>query len=768
MESDETPAPPTKKKKEKEIKAVPPFLETLQRIYPEECLTKSGTLPRKFKGDYCCQLFSKVRLGMKESQLLRTRTVTTGFASVVRKDKRGDFQDYVDAVVDHLSRVRVLASLFANFVFLSRLNDPDPALQEPDEIFYRACLSACCDGPQGGEMNAEFDRFSSLTGLVRLHTPIKPGKRTKIATSQQITYLAGAMATSTQTRVKVHAEKRRISITRWFLLSVIKHTGGLEYKKYATKIYALAKFIITGFDGTPASISKVTEGVSNIDPTTSDQDMGDVLGFANTELAFSVTVDDTSSCAPTIRHLHRMFDTYARESRGTYNDVVKRGSTQFPGKDKASKKAFGEFIRKELIVMNKGVTCAPPRDTAPLPLCSTRAVFVRIDHRTLKSWGFNTTNDPWWYSGVLSPFSRMANVKCLRNAECTGYASTEEGFLSCLLGDGPAKCPWMIGSSFLTDGLQVKLLLTTLASTRGSFPGSTALDEAGYNMLPRANVPIQELLSRRRGVYNISTVIPSPELPKTCIMSADPGQAKVINVTSALSETWARRDPLPMFSMSSFVSGEDYRRDTGASRSDNYETVRRSSGPYGASISRLGHFNKRTSCIQTFLEYCRSWFRNGPALLNETLNKTRKLFRFSRFRATQKTLAKIADTYMGKATRTSAEKPRVMLFGKASFQAQKGRASAPRKAMIRAMAARGIVLMVNEYNTSKKCPGCFEDTYEDRERRIRSCKNFKIGSPEESCRLHPLTAEYEMDRDDVGSINIGMRGVGLLLGQEWF
>jgi hypothetical protein len=70
-----------------------------------------------------------------------------------------------------------------------------------------------------------------------------------------------------------------------------------------------------------------------------------------------------------------------------------------------------------------------------------------------------------------------------------------------------------------------------------------------------------------------------------------------------------------------------------------------------------------------------------------------------------------------------------MLFGKASFRAQKGRASAPRKAMIRELASRGVVLMVDENNTSKKCPGCKEDTVEDKERRIRSCKNFKVGSP---------------------------------------
>lgn len=55
-----------------------------------------------------------------------------------------------------------------------------------------------------------------------------------------------------------------------------------------------------------------------------------------------------------------------------------------------------------------------------------------------------------------------------------------------------------------------------------------------------------------------------------------------------------------------------------------------------------------------------------------------------------------------------------MLFGKATFRAQKGRTSAPRRAIIREMNNRGVVLMVGEHNTSKKCPGCFEDTVDDK------------------------------------------------------
>jgi len=111
---------------------------------------------------------------------------------------------------------------------------------------------------------------------------------------------------------------------------------------------------------------------------------------------------------------------------------------------------------------------------------------------------------------------------------------------------------------------------------------------------------------------------------------------------------------------------------------------------------------------------------------------------------------------------------KVMLFGRASFKPQKGRASAPRKSMVREMASRGVVLMVNEYNTSKKCPGCKVNLVEDKERRVRSCTNFKVGSPENSCKLNSVETKYDMDRDNVGSINIGMRGVGLLLGQDWF
>jgi len=100
-----------KRKKHKKIPArapptnIPGFLRTVGTLYPKEYLTASGNVPRKYKGSYCCQLFSRVRLGDQVSQQLRTRTVSVGFRAATTDDKRDTFQSKIDEAVDHLSRV---------------------------------------------------------------------------------------------------------------------------------------------------------------------------------------------------------------------------------------------------------------------------------------------------------------------------------------------------------------------------------------------------------------------------------------------------------------------------------------------------------------------------------------------------------------------------------------------------------------------------------------------------------------------------------------
>lgn len=281
------------------------------------------------------------------SQQLRTRTVNVGLLAATIEEKRDTFQSKIDEAVDYLSRERVLASLFANFVFMERLRDGS-ALPEPDRAFFKSCLSSCIKSKGGGSLNADFDRFSELTGVPRLVPP------NKLNFDQQREHEANCMATPTSTRATHHTEKRRISITRW-LLRVRISRGDLVYKKYSTKLYNLAKKIITESDGAPEHTQKLEEIARAMDP---DADIESIIEFAWKEKEFSDSVREDGKCASTITHLNWTFSTYVVDSRRMYEEVVSRAHSFAPGENKECRKKRYEFVKIEL---GEEFTYAPKR-----------------------------------------------------------------------------------------------------------------------------------------------------------------------------------------------------------------------------------------------------------------------------------------------------------------------------------------------------------------------------------------------------------------------
>lgn len=123
-------------------------------------------------------------------------------------------------------------------------------------------------------------------------------------------------------------------------------------------------------------------------------------------------------------------------------------------------------------------------------------------------------------------------------------------------------------------------------------------------------------------------------------MSADPGQVKVTNASSARSDIWAKRNPRVILSTSTCVPHRMTVVETReqVSCSDVYETSRRADLLYGRAIEYLRNGNKKTSCLDSFIRFCKSWSTNGSVVANKTLEHERRTSRFSRFRATQKTL----------------------------------------------------------------------------------------------------------------------------------
>src|SRR6476646_4940585 len=74
----------------------------------------------------------------------------------------------------------------------------------------------------------------------------------------------------------------------------------------------------------------------------------------------------------------------------------------------------------------------------------------------------------------------------------------------------------------------------------------------------------------------------------------------------------------------------------------------------------------------------------------------------------QRTLEDIAERIAPK--RECGLVRKLVMFGAASFAAQKGCAAAPRKALIRVLCQRVPVIMVPEHYTSISCPGCGRET----------------------------------------------------------
>jgi transposase len=78
----------------------------------------------------------------------------------------------------------------------------------------------------------------------------------------------------------------------------------------------------------------------------------------------------------------------------------------------------------------------------------------------------------------------------------------------------------------------------------------------------------------------------------------------------------------------------------------------------------------------------------------------------------------------------------------------KGHVTVPRKKLIHVLACNYLVLLVDEYCTSKLCPYDFSEL-QDMGNRIRQCKTEN----------HGATAEFTMDRDVIGSMNNLQKGV---------
>lgn len=134
-----------------------------------------GTLPSHIKG--LCELtlrtWSALQYGKQAAPIIRDRTVTVGLGKVLNKtiiSKNNkltpeSMRERFVEISHHVSRVRVIASLFANFLNLQAL-ETNRSLPEADQKFFSGCLNLSRSGKaKNGEMCTAFIQFTSMTGI---------------------------------------------------------------------------------------------------------------------------------------------------------------------------------------------------------------------------------------------------------------------------------------------------------------------------------------------------------------------------------------------------------------------------------------------------------------------------------------------------------------------------------------------------------------------------------------------------------------------------
>jgi hypothetical protein len=241
----------------------------------------------------------------------------------------------------------------------------------------------------------------------------------------------------------------------------------------------------------------------------------------------------------------------------------------------------------------------------------------------------------------------------------------------------------------------------------------------------------------------------------------------------AQRQAWWRSSATPVRMW--HVTNREYRERCGFVKADARESERRSRVRYASAVRKLGMHTKRTCDPVELTKYASAMARHFARLKREFDRVQRRAGRWMRKRRTDKTQDRLAWRLLGmpgrgfrhrehrrvsrcgdsdvvpwSRTRWEREKP-IVVFGDGSWSARAGTAPMPRKALIKRVSTRGVVLVEDEFRTSKMCP-CFHCGGEMRDdlaagARVRRCSNASDGG------AHGCGA-IAIDRDWSGSMGI--------------
>lgn len=322
-------------------------------------------------------------------------------------------------------------------------------------------------------------------------------------------------------------------------------------------------------------------------------------------------------------------------------------------------------------------------------------------------------------------------------------------------------------SGFRSDGYQVQVSFMASKSRKPLPIGTDKLCKAGYQ-IPKRTV---DLVLDKRGLFVVGQERMDPkkiklnQIPTFRLTVVDPGCSSVVSVRECDLENCTDSKAIVKDSSTWELKGSSYSEQSGRNMLQKRENKRRSNQVYKSAIDSYSSVRKKTALIQTFLEYGRVAAMTFNTMYIEKNRRSRKRSRLQSSRLVQSVVDKLANIIAF----SESDKKHIVLFGNGSFSAKKGHASCPRKSLVRSLASRVLVGILDEFRTSKNCSGgCGSEMVGvTKVKRVRQCSTV-INAGVNPCPLSGLNgSSFRCDRDESSTINFDLIGYQSLIYKRW-
>ncbi|KAG5181927.1 hypothetical protein JKP88DRAFT_263417 [Tribonema minus] len=647
-------------------------------------------------------------------------------------------------------------------------------------------------------------RFQDLrhnSNLQALQAPWAPWRLHEV-----FLYVAKDMATVAKTYIEVHFQRRRLAITYWALFQALRaHITNddddpdtqvdMTVRPFTRAVHDLAELVTTyaGNDlhgGLQARLNQLGFRGAELDDDGDVQEGADHLKIL--DICETVRhLPDGDSDSSKRRLLAQLQQLYVETDRTDYQDLMSGLFEQFPD-DATARREHRDAVW--------GLLPVPPKLTAPLPRFKPQPAFIRIN-RTGMGELFSglaarmAGRGPWWCAKFMQPWAKAANITTMRQ-RTNHYARSERGVMRAIERAGQPGyrilAPWLVDRTVMTDGHQLKLLPVTSHDSHQGPHGLTKLPRRGYQRVHReigaepATVADGTPAAQER-LHALDHVV---------VTGVDPDQVLAFSAVTALGQRWRRENAADFVAnpppegecvTAQEVSGADYRVWALSVRNEQGEAQRRGANQaYSNALAALADRHTRTGRYQVLRAYCTTWGHHADAMWGELLHPARRHQRFSRFRAQQAAIAKMAEKLAPirlqhrppgwkrvrsrgreypcrkrrhRRWRDTHRRPRrIIFFGACARFPAGGRAAIPIKKLVAQLACRCPTLITPEPYSSASCLVCGGGP--------RGAAAMSSGTETgfAGTRTAPLAQAAEggvavIDRDTNARANLGMRGV---------